>query len=342
MYYFCTYFDQGYLVRGLALYHSLRQHCPDFQLWILCLDEPCYNTLDALDLPGVMLIAMADFERDDAALQQARSNRSRIEYYFTCTPSLPLYILDHRSEIDLITYLDADLYFFANPQPLFTAISHHDLAVTPHRFAPRVRRLAKLGRYNVGWVSFRRSTSGLACLHWWREQCLEWCYDRYESDRFADQKYLDQWPARFAGLVELDQKGANLAPWNLATYTISAQGERVMVDAEPLYFYHFHAFRRPSYRLYDHQLHLYRHRPQAHELRLIYFPYIHALAEVQRTYGLAQTSVHQRPFRRQQSSVPLDLIFGLLSRRYIMRVAERLVAYDRWLRPSDLGPAPAE
>jgi len=91
MRYFCTYFDRNYLPRGLALYRSLQCHCPAFQLWVLCMDAACYETLSALALPDVHLIAREDFEAGDEGLLAAKQTRSLIEYYFTCTPSLPLW-----------------------------------------------------------------------------------------------------------------------------------------------------------------------------------------------------------------------------------------------------------
>jgi hypothetical protein len=98
--YFCTYFDRNYLPRGLALYQSLRRHCPAFKLWVLCMDRISHEALTRLELPDVHAIALADYERDDKALLEAKQNRTLIEYYFTCSPSLPLFILDnHRTWI---------------------------------------------------------------------------------------------------------------------------------------------------------------------------------------------------------------------------------------------------
>src|SRR5438045_9008166 len=119
MRYFCTYFDHHYSARGLALYRWRKRHCPEFKLWILCLDEPSHSELTRLNLPEVSLLTLDELERGDPALLGAKENRSRIEYYFTCTPSFPLFILRADPKVDLITYLDADLFFFSSVEPLF-------------------------------------------------------------------------------------------------------------------------------------------------------------------------------------------------------------------------------
>src|SRR6516225_3125591 len=219
MYYFCTYFDHKFLPRGLALHESLTDHCPSFRLWVLCLDPLAHDALCQLNLPNLCPIALKDFENEDEELLSAKRNRSRIEYYFTCTPSLPLYVFNHNPEVDLITYLDADLYFFGDPKPIFEEMTNKSVAITEHRFPDHRREIMEVyGLYNVGWLSFRRDGTALDCLHWWRERCLEWCHDHPAEGRFADQKYLDEWPSRFQRVVVIRQKGVNVAPWNMANY----------------------------------------------------------------------------------------------------------------------------
>src|ERR1700736_5427900 len=185
---FCTYFDRHYLARALVLYDSLKRNCADFKLWMLCLDEESYTALEKLKLPEVSLISLNELERDDSQLLQAKTNRSLLEYYFTCTPSLPLFIFNRNSDVDLITYLDADLYFFSDVEPLFGEIGNHSVAIIAHRFSKDFRKHEWNGIYNVGWVTFRRDDNGLSCLQWWRDRCIEWCYDRVENNRFAAQK----------------------------------------------------------------------------------------------------------------------------------------------------------
>lgn len=283
MFHFCTYFDQHYLARGLALYQSLREHCPEFRFWVLCMDDITYQTLTELKLSGVYPIALEEFERDDEPLRIAKANRSRIEYYFTCTPALPLYILNHWLEVDLITYIDADLFFFASPAPLFDEMAEGSVSIIGHRFPQKLKGLEINGIYNIGWLSFRRDINGISCLKWWRDRCIEWCYDRIENGRFADQKYLDDWPTRFQNVVVLEHKGANVAPWNLSNYHLSYQnGNAVIVDNQPLIFFHFHGLKKITSWWYNPRWRNYGVIPSLVLRRRVYAPYIQTLVDVSR------------------------------------------------------------
>ena len=248
---FCTYFDSNYLVKGLALYRSLVRHAGDFRLYVLCFDDQTYETLQQLALPQLIPIALADFEAADPDLLAAKANRSRIEYYFTCTPSLALYVLRQHPEVDAISYLDADLFFFGEPSAIEREFERGSVLMIGHRFPPQLAHLAQRGHYNVGYLSFRRDAPGLACLNWWRERCLEWCYDRLEGDRYADQKYLDDWPVLFPGVVSLQYAGAGVGPWNVANYRFDSGKTGFLVDGQALVLFHFHGWRCRTAWLYD-------------------------------------------------------------------------------------------
>jgi len=281
--YFCTYFDHLYLPRGLALHDSLRRHCPDSELWVLCLSDVCYEVLKRLHLPGLHPFSLAEIEKEDAALPAAKQNRSWIEYIFTLTPSLCLDILEkRRPEASHVTYLDSDMFFFADPAPVFLETGDRSIAIVPHRFPPALRHLENRGIHNVGWVYFRRDEHGLACLSWWRERCLEWCRDIVEPDRFADQKYLDRFPKLFQNVAELQHKGVNAAPYNLGNYTVHKRHGNILLDETPLVLYHFHGFRRVNRFLYDPNLSLYLAKADGIVRRGIYAPYIAALRYAER------------------------------------------------------------
>jgi hypothetical protein len=236
-----------------------------------------------MQLPQVQLISLSDFEKDDPLLLNAKQNRSLIEYYFTCTPSLPLYVVDHDPEVDIITYLDADLYFFSSIKPVYQELGNQSVLIIGHRFPQALKDLEIFGIYNVGMLSFRRDNNGLACLHWWRDRCIEWCFDRFENGRFADQKYLDDWPDRFAGVVIIQHGGVGLAPWNLANYVYSEKNNEFLVDGQSIVMYHFHGVKRINRWIWDTNVIAYKTRLSKMVKQGLYIPYLKELNQVNHT-----------------------------------------------------------
>jgi hypothetical protein len=275
---YCTYFDHRYLSKGLTLYSSLRRHGGELTLWVLCLSNECEAALRDLALPGLRTLTLPDLERFDPELVASRQGRSAIEYYFTCSPCLPRYVLSLAPEANEITYLDSDLYFFADPAIVFEELGQFSVGITPHRFTPRARAShGQYGAYNVGWVSFRQDANGLACMNWWRQQCIEWCFDRLEGDRYADQKYLDQFERRFEGVKAIHHPGVNLAPWNLGQYEVELIENVVTVGSRPLVLFHFQGLRRVGAMRFDTNLTGYGERLNASLRELIFLPYLREL-----------------------------------------------------------------
>lgn len=241
MNHFCTYFDSNYLVRGLTMYRSMRVCAADFHLHVLALDHAVEEILRRLNPPNLEVIGLSALERWEPRYQSARRNRSLVEYYFTLSPGLPLYLMQTNKEIDLITYVDADLFFYGSPQALMNELGSRSILITEHRYPSHLTDHVMYGRYNVQYQTFRRDEAGLQCLRRWHEQCLEWCYDRVEPERYADQKYLDEWPRLYGdALVVSSHKGAGLAPWNWSTESIEYTPAGLRIGGHPLLFYHFH------------------------------------------------------------------------------------------------------
>jgi len=168
-YNFCTLFDKNYLYRGLALYNSLIRYCPNFKLWILCMDNITYKILCDMNLKKVTLISLSEFE--DQELLKVKRERQAGEYCWTCTPSLPLYILKKHSNLEMIAYLDSDLYFYSSPEPIYEEFRNKSIMIIPHRFSPEKQYLKeKAGKYNVGMLIFKNNKNGLDCLKWWRKK----------------------------------------------------------------------------------------------------------------------------------------------------------------------------
>jgi len=242
---YCTYFDHRYLPKGLAMIRSLRRQDPDAQVWVLCLSVDAQTILREMREPGIHIIALRDFEAGDAGLAKAKADgRSTIEYYFTLTPSLILHVMNVAPAAEIVTYLDGDLWFLADPEPVYREMGEDSILIIPHGFAPEMKERERYGIYNVGWVSFRTDARGKDCARWWRDRTIEWCFDRVEDGRFADQGYLNQFSSRFEGVHVLAHPGANLAPWNIGTRAISACDGVLRANQDQVLFFHFHELKR--------------------------------------------------------------------------------------------------
>jgi hypothetical protein len=309
---FCTYFDSNYLLRGLALYHSLERHVGDFVLHVLCLDLATAVRLHALRLPRLRLVGLAELEQAEPGLPLVKPHRSRIEYYFTLTPAWIRYVLRSLPAGMLLTYLDADLLLFGDPLPAEQELADGSLLLVPHRFPPGAEQRLAAGFYNVGYLIFRRDPSAEAALDWWRDACLDWCEDRVDADRYADQGYLNQLPQRFAGVRVCGHPGINAAPWNIAQYRVSRSAAGYRLDDTALLVYHFHGLRRLHDRIYDSGLAFYGVEPSSVLLQL-YGEYLQTLQS---------TRLRDLPFgapRGRQAPRPSELL-ELLSRTPVLTV----------------------
>jgi hypothetical protein len=92
-------------------------------------------------------------------------------------------------------------------------------------------------------IYFKKDKESLTCLKRWKKQCIKWCYWRLEDGKLGDQMYLNEWPKLYNNLHQFQHKGINLAPWNVDEYKLTKKTNRVMVDGQPLIFYHFHQFK---------------------------------------------------------------------------------------------------
>jgi len=309
---YCTYFDGGYLARGMALWRSLKRHDPAAVLWVLGLDETAVRAVQKLAGADLHPVPLADLEAADPALAAAQQDRSRAEYYFTLSPCWPRWLLERHPEIGVITYLDADMMFFSDPAPLFSELGAGNVLIVEHRFPDFLRAHESRGRFNVGVLCFRNSPEGRRCLDVWREQCLAWCHDRAEAGRYADQKYLDDWPRLFSGVVICRHPGVNLAPWNWMNYRYRFAGGRLLVNGQPLVVFHFALFKpRGRFRFDSGQLEF-----GVMPLRLrswLYGRYFALLEEVQKQTDALGLALPRRAGRGRPATWKtrlLELVFG--------------------------------
>jgi len=232
MEHFVTLFDSLFLPQGLSLHASMQRHVKNYALWILCVDDKTCAVLNELQLPNVNLLRLSDLETD--ALRSVKAGRTKAEYCWTLTPFAPRFVFEADSEVERVTYIDADLWFRKDPSAIFRefAKSGKGVLITEHAYSADQDHSVTSGLFCVQFMIFNRQR-GEVVRKWWEEKCIEWCYARFDEGRFGDQKYLDDWPERFSDSVHvLENKELLLAPWNATRFPF---GNAVA--------WHFHSFR---------------------------------------------------------------------------------------------------
>lgn len=272
---YCTLFDSGYLCQGIALYHSLRRWSSvPFQLTILALDRVAVRVLQHLALPNVIVIPLEDLMVEIPRLYDERRLRQWNEFCWMLASVLMSHIIGD----DEITYVDADTFFFDDPEICFHEMGSKEIGIVPHRFPLDQQWKEENGQFNVSMVVARGAT-GRAAIQRWAQQCLDWCYYRVENGKFGDQKYLDKWPTLYEKTLHIFANPCiGVAPWNVSQYSIEHGGVMPgpMIASHPIVFYHFHEFRYVSptgFFLTNYQI--------SRAVReFIYTPYILALSSV--------------------------------------------------------------
>lgn len=317
-YNFCTLFNKNYLSKGLALYYSLEEVCIDFHLFIFAFDEDTFNVLNTLNLKRTTIISLREFEDED--LLSVKDSRSIAEYCWTATPSTIYYIIK-KYNVESCTYIDADLYFYSSPRPIFDEFGEKSILITEHRYSPEYKKEEKKsGKYCVQFITFKNDAYGLEALTWWKNQCILWCYNRIEDGKFGDQMYLNDWTTRFQNVHILDNLGGGLAGWNISQYDFY-KNEKEFYGIEKksgkkfdIVFYHFH-----NLRFYTNgKLELGPRYISKEAIDFFYKPYMHKLSKMQKIISEINPSIDPLgiTIRKYEWKTPLLFIKHKIEGRY--------------------------
>lgn len=213
MNYYVTLFDKNYLPHGLSLYNSMVKFCSPFKLIILCIDDETFEVLQLLKLNYAQLLKLSDLETNQ--LKEVKKTRTRVEYCWTLTPISIRFAFEANPSIEQVTYIDADIWFMKNPQPIFDELkkSKKDVLITRHGFASEYIRENIAGEYCVQFLPFKKAAEEIR--NEWEKDCINWCFNRIEDNKFGDQKYLEKWPIKYSLQVHVSANDKwFLAPWN--------------------------------------------------------------------------------------------------------------------------------
>ena len=236
--YFITLLDKNYISRASVMIETLFYFKQEskHEIFILCLDDE--TEVYFSNKENIHIINLFTLESNFAELKSAKQNRTYVEYIFTLSPFLPLYIFKNFKDINRITSIDADLYFLNDPFNIINNLGSDFIGITAHNFIESNMHLEIYGKYNVSFQSFPCNIITINCLKSWAKSCIDYCSDTLDDKgRYADQKYLDEWPNIYNNIKIFPSPNIGLAPWNLPLYDDKNNN---------IIFYHFHNIRFKS------------------------------------------------------------------------------------------------
>ena len=243
---FVTLFNSYYLSRGLVLYQSLVKQCPNFHLYIIAFDTITFDYFINNPQKNLTVVSLDQFE--DEELKQVKPTRSMAEYCWTCTASTVLYCITN-FKLTNCTYIDADMRFYSDPKVLVDEMGENSVLITNHRYTAKYDQSLTSGKYCVQFVTFKNTDDGMTVLKWWRNACIDWCFNKVEDGKFGDQKYLDCWTTKFKGVHELKHLGGGIAPWNVQQYNFSTKNGKIVgteISSGKTFeavFFHYHSLK---------------------------------------------------------------------------------------------------
>lgn len=327
----CTLFDHNYLDKGLVMYESLEKVCDEFELFVLCMSERCYEILTDLKYAHLKPIKLEDFE--DEELLRIKPTRGVGEYCWTCSSSLIRYVLK-TYQPEYCAYIDSDLYFYSDPKVVVEEMKQKGASVqiTGHRFDKDLKSKEKIvGKYCVEYNTFKNDAKALSLLEVWRNQCIERCSIDGDGIHWGDQKYLDNWCQDYDFVIETSNLGMGVAPWNIAQYCLIDNKKDIILECNnlklPLVFYHFQELKYLDKRTV--RLNVYTKPSISYKLvHLLYYNYLQSLNTCKEMlfekYAI-DTIIRRHPGRKSPHNE--DGILRLINLRNFLTVINPM----RWL-----------
>ena len=280
---YVTHCDGNYITRVISLEDSLRKNGDFRTLYIIAHDQDTRVQIESLNLKLIRVLELHDLEQQYPELLLAKMNRSRIEYIFCLTPFVISYA--HLiSGSSVVTYLDADLYFFKSPELALEGFSDAaNVSIIAHDFHQKSIHLSDYGTFNVGWMAFRMQEYGNSTLDWWKSACIESTSTLVSEKVYADQKYLNEFSTQYNETQINTKQGLNIAPWNIENYLQKNVCE--LEALSNLVFFHFSGLRIYG-RIIVLGLSGYSFTPSRKVKRNVYKPYAKSLNEAGKKLNL--------------------------------------------------------
>lgn len=235
-----TICSRNYLAYALTLQKSLQVHEPDRPFFIYLADAP----LEPGTEPDATIIPVRDLGLPD--LLDMAFRYTVMEFNTAIKADCFLDLLTNRG-FEAAVFLDPDIMVYAPLEAVHSALgagasvvlTPHILEPLPERAQPDDNDILRTGVFNLGFAVFSAAEDSLRFLRWWARKLHRECYAVADRGMFVDQRFADLAPGFIANLYILRHPGFNVAYWNLANRRLETSGGNVLVNGQPLVFFHF-------------------------------------------------------------------------------------------------------
>jgi len=235
----------NYLPKARVLAHSVKKFHPDAQFHlVLCDLIPDSVRLEEEPFDSIITV-------EELGIPNLKSWLFKHTVIEMCTGVKGItfeWILD-RYRCEKLFFFDPDIVILSHLDTLIQKLDCHSILLTSHQTVPETNWEAivdneihslKVGVFNLGFLGIRNCENGRRFLEWWRDRCLEFCYDDTPNGLFTDQKWIDLIPAFFSDYLVLKDPFYNVATWNLTHRHATGSLEKgIDINGKPICFYHF-------------------------------------------------------------------------------------------------------
>lgn len=237
----------NYLGKARALLDSLHRHCPDYETFIVLIDD-LLNDSSHAGVQGQQIIPWKKI--GNPRIDEMRQRYEVVEFSTAIKPFCFEYLFAKNPAAAKILYLDPDILVFHDFEPLEAEFAGNDILLTPHFIAPNMGetsiaelRVAPTGVYNLGFIGLTRSQNTANFLTWWGNKLIRHSVCDHKEGLFYDQNWVTYAPLFFERVVISKHPGLNVAVWNLHERTITLRDDTFMINQQyPLIFFHFSQF----------------------------------------------------------------------------------------------------
>ena len=238
----CTIISKNYLAMARSLMQSVHRAHPDWQPYVLLVDEPEGRFDPARE--AFTLLRVADLPLPGK--EQFCFRYTLLELNTAVKPWLLSWLFSATSA-ERVVYLDPDIYVYHPLAEVERRLSQGALMVlTPHLTGeldgegrPREHDILQAGCYNLGFLALARHADLPRFLSWWQRKLEYDCRVSLREGLFVDQRWMDLSPGLFPDVAILRHPGYNVAYWNLSHRPVRLLGGMPWVGPEPLAFFHY-------------------------------------------------------------------------------------------------------